>query len=174
MRESEILEKLGELLAAGAAPEDAGGEATAVMEEDAAAVSEALREVLDRLASDSELRREVEEALEAAKRKDAQVLAKAIEKLARKIAHVPGADDLKMARNRLDSLEGKLGRPGKPQGRETVEPGTAGSLDDPKRQLPEIAAQTALEEAMEREKVPERFRNLVRVYFARSEENIRR
>jgi hypothetical protein len=174
MRESDVLEKLAELLSTGAKQQDVAREATARLDKDAPAVNEALREVLERLSEDSDLRQEVEEALEAARKRDAQALVKAMEKLSRKMANQPREEDLKMARNRLKFLGEKLGRPG---GKYSPDMGDAGPADSPAGKaapVPEIAAQTALEEAIEREKVPERFRNLVRMYFARSEENMRR
>jgi hypothetical protein len=171
MRESEALEKLGELLSVKAPPGDIAKEAAAGLNEDPSRVEEALREVLNRLEKDSELRGEVEDALKAARKKDAEAFVKAMEKLGRKMANMPGAKDLKIAGARIKSLNEKLSRAGEPHPPDAGE--REGDTAPPGEMppVPEIAAQTALEEAIEREKVPERFRNLVRMYFARSEEN---
>jgi hypothetical protein len=173
MRESDALEKLAELLSAGEAPAEVGAQAGTGFEKDPSGVKEALQEVLDRLRADSELRKAVEEAFEAAKKRDTDAFVKAMEKLGRKMASLPGAQELKMAGARLESLEQKLGKPGDPHRGNPGAPGPAGPPGEGAA-VPEIAAQTALEEAIEREKVPERFRNLVKVYFARSQENKRR
>lgn len=174
MRESEALSKLAELLSTSAAPQAVAEEAATRFDENLTDIKEAIRDILDRLDKDSELRKEIEEAFEAARENDAQAFAAAMEKLGRKIANLPGAGDLKMARARLESLDQKLSGAGDSGTPDTAGPGRTGAASEGTTAVPEIAAQTALDEAMEREKVPERFRNLVKVYFARSEENARR
>ncbi len=174
MRESDTLRKLAELLSAGAAPQAVAEEAAARFEENLPGVKEAIRDVLEKLDKDSELREEIEEAFEAARKNDALAFAKAMEKLGRKTADLPGAGELKMAKARLESLDQKLGNAGDYTSRSEEGTGRTGAASEGTPTVPEITAQTALDEAMEREKVPERFRNLVKVYFARSEENARR
>jgi hypothetical protein len=164
MRNSGALGRLTDLLSSGAPAEELSAEAAAVIEKSAPEAAQLLAEVLEKLA-DGKMRRKLQEALKALEERDLEAFARSMQEFAREARKLPGTEELGMTRERLSAAAAKLGaakngtQPAAPAGIGPEKNGAA---------APGVGEGTALEGAMEKEKVPERFRSLVSAYFARS------
>jgi len=169
MDRSAVLEKLSKLLAGGAAEEKISAEAESVAREAAAEAAAVIKEIVRKFECDSDLLREMERAIKALEEKDAGEFAKAIEDFRRKAAKVADSEALRVAKRRLegasDKLEetggGVLAGKGHSNGSTAGTPGENGSASV-------TAEGPVLEDAMSRENVPDRFKNLIREYFSRN------
>jgi hypothetical protein len=172
LADSPVLDKLAELLAAGAAPEELARETAGVMENDSAAAEELLRDLADRIENNPRLREEIERALNALEERNKAAFTESMTAMWREFEGGPGAEDLAMLDRRLQSVAARLSGSGGAvltgnaiSDRPETDPGTEDSTT-----VPDVGEGTALEGAMERDHIPERFRNLIRTYFARNEE----
>lgn len=165
LRNSDMLGEMAGLLDEGAPAQQVSSEAAKVIEGNATEAAELLKEVIGKLV-DSGMREKLKKALKALEERDSKAFAKSMAEFAREARKLAGTEGLEMTRARLAAAAEKLGAaksPGWPAEPSAAGPGKNGGA------APEIGEGTALDEAMEKEQVPERFRNLVRVYFARSE-----
>lgn len=172
---SEKLRELTKLLRTNATQEEVAREAAAVMEKNAPEAAAIIEEVIKRLKSDSKLHEELTKALKAAQERARKAFLDAMEKIRRELATTLDARDLKLAQLRMKSVEKKLGA-GKAASHANVYiPGAHANGAAQPDVIPAAASpDSGLDEIMEKEKVPERFKSLVRAYFARSNQEGRR
>jgi hypothetical protein len=161
---SETLGKLTDLLSENAPAGQVSAEADAVIEKHAPEAMKLLKELLGKL-TDTGMQEKLREALKALEERDRKAFVRSMEEFAHEARRTAGMESLEMTRSRLAAVAKKLGavQSGvKPAAHTDISPGKNGSA------ALNVSNGTALEEAMEKENVPERFRSLVSVYFARS------
>ncbi len=171
---SDVLKKLAEMVSSGASAQAVAKEAAVVAENHPQEAAALLKDIADRLQKDSRLRESIEDAIKALNERDRKAFARAVEELMREVEKLPDTGQLEMAHRTLQKTADKVGasKSGTPTG--THREGAPGMPPGPGNgSRVAVGEGTALEEAMKREKVPERFRGIVRAYFARSNQNMK-
>lgn len=159
MQDSAVLKKLAEMISS-TVPDDAGAQADAILDGDTTPIAQAMKGIADVLEKDSELLKRLEDVIKTLELKDREAFLEAMKELGNETRRLPGAEELEMTLARTNATAGRLGVGEVAPGAQLA--GAGGSSAS------YSAGDAAIEEAMDREEVPERFRGLVKLYFARS------